>query len=155
MQTMFTPRFEALLGLAGLDSAAYTKSDKVTLDKDLFEFLVRVMVLAGEFDEAAYLEANEDVRTAIRRGEIKDAFVHYINSGYFEERDGTWPQVDEDWYLQRYPDVAKGVKSGDLLSGQAHYQGSGYREWRIPSPAAREKMAPWRAVLEMRGLTVD
>lgn len=155
MQTMFTPRFEALLGLIGLEPGAYAKAEKITLDKDIFEFLVRVMVLAGEFDEAAYLEANEDVRAAMKRGEIKDAFVHYLNSGYFEGRDGAWPQVDEEWYLKRYPDVAKGVKAGDLPSGQAHYQGSGHKEWRIPGPQSREALAPWRAVLEMRGVTVD
>ena len=154
MQAMFTPRFEALLALMALDRAAYAKAEKVLLDKDLFEFLVRVMLLAGDFDEAAYLEANEDVRAAMLRGEIKDPFVHYLNSGYFEGRDGVWPTVDESWYLKRYPDVADRANSGDLLSAQAHYRSSGHTEWRIPNPEAREALAPWRAVLEQRGVTV-
>lgn len=152
---MYTPRFEVFLALAGLDETAYAQSKVITLDKDIFEFLTRIMLLAGEFDEAAYLDANEDVRAAVTRGEIKDPYVHFLTSGYFEGRNGAWPQVDESWYLDRYPDVAKGVKSGDLPSGQAHYEGSGHREWRIPSPAVREALAPWRAVLEARGITVD
>lgn len=155
MQTMFTPRFEVLLSLLGVDPQAYETADRVTLDRDMFEFLVRIMLLTGDFDAEAYLEANEDVRDAVRRGDIRDPLVHYLTSGYFEGREAAAAKVDEAWYLKRYPDVAKGVKSGELASGADHYRGSGHREWRIPSPEVREALAPWRAVLEARGITVD
>lgn len=155
MPTMFTPRFEALLALAGVDPAAYREVDTVTLQKDVFEFLVRVMLLAGEFDAEAYLEANPDVRQAVERGDIKDAFVHYLHCGYFEGRDAASAEVDEGWYLRRYPDVAKAVRSGEASSGADHYRSSGHVQWRLASPKAREALAPWRALLYARGVTVD
>lgn len=155
MPTMFTPRFEALLALAGVDPAAYQEADTVTLQKDVFEFLVRVMLLAGEFDAEAYLEANPDVRQAVERGEIKDALVHYLHCGYFEGRDAASTKVDEGWYLKRYPDVAKAVRSGEATSGTDHYRSSGHLQWRVPSLEGRKALAPWQALLDARGATLD
>jgi hypothetical protein len=40
----------------------------------------------ADFDEAAYLTAWPDVAEAIRRGEIKSAFVHYVLFGAAEGR---------------------------------------------------------------------
>lgn len=40
----------------------------------------------ADFDEAAYLAAWPDVAAAMRRGEIKSAFVHYVLIGHREGR---------------------------------------------------------------------
>ena len=42
---------------------------------------------AAEFDGAYYLEAHQDVRTAVLQGGISTAYEHYISAGYAEGRD--------------------------------------------------------------------
>jgi len=43
-------------------------------------------VTAGNFDSTAYLNANQDVKEAIARGEFKDAYEHYTRFGQAEGR---------------------------------------------------------------------
>jgi hypothetical protein len=42
----------------------------------------------AEFDEAFYVQAHPDVRSAIERGEISSAYAHYEGEGFAENRQG-------------------------------------------------------------------
>lgn len=45
------------------------------------------------FDESAYLEANPDVREAVRTGAFSSGWQHYITGGYRENRAGISPKL--------------------------------------------------------------
>ena len=53
--------------------------------------------------------------THMRRGHI-DLRTHFIESGYFEGRIGSKPDVNEQFYKETYPDVANAIANGDVES---------------------------------------
>ena len=82
---------------------------------------------ANSFDERFYLMAYPDVRAAIDRRQIKDAYAHYQNFGRFE---GRFPRLNEASYLAKNPDVAEAVKRGSIRSGYEHWLRNGRFENR-------------------------
>lgn len=65
------PTFDTGLGITSLTPRGYAAGGAVT---------------AANFDSTAYLNANQDVKDAIARGEIKDAYEHYTKYGQAEGR---------------------------------------------------------------------
>ncbi|MBD2077597.1 hypothetical protein H6F86_27690 [Phormidium sp. FACHB-592] len=73
---------------------------------------------ASNFDERFYLMAYPDVRAAIQRGQVRDAYTHYQRTGRFE---GRFPRFNEASYLARNPDVAAAVRQRSVRSGYDHW----------------------------------
>lgn len=84
-----------------------------------------------EFDEKYYRAANPDVDAKIRSGEIGSAKMHYVLSGYYEDRFPRKIIVDEAWYLAEYPDVAEAVARRYFTSASHHFGADGFREGRL------------------------
>jgi len=82
---------------------------------------------ASNFDERFYLMAYPDVRAAIRRGQVRDAYTHYQRAGRFE---GRFPRFNEASYLARNPDVAEAVRRRSVRSGYDHWLRTGRFENR-------------------------
>jgi len=150
MDSMYVPSFESLLRALGVDRPTYERSSKIPLPKEVFKFLLRIVLEHSEFNEAAYLRDNPDVAEAHRRGEMPDVREHYIGFGYFEGRTGGTPTVDEAWYLDAYPDVAQAVKLGSIGSAREHYNIVGGSEGRSPSAAYIPVADQWKRALIRR-----
>ena len=88
------------------------------------------------FNAGLYLEANEDVLSAVQKGEMENALEHFILFGYDEVRDGTRPlyasvgTFNEQDYLNMHHDVKRAVERGDFASGYDHYLQYGVEEIR-------------------------
>jgi hypothetical protein len=144
---MYVPPLHSILRGLGMDRAAYERSSKVVLPKEMFRLLLNMAVANSGFDEAGYLRDNPDVAAAVRAGEVADAWSHYVSFGYFEGRTGT-PSVDEAWYLQTYADVAEAVRRGRVRSAKDHYNAVGAPEGRSPSAAYVPVAEQWKNALE-------
>lgn len=72
----------------------------------------------NSFDERFYLMAYPDVRTAIARGQIRNAYAHYQTFGRFE---GRFPRFNEASYLAKNPDVADAVRRRSIRSAYDHW----------------------------------
>lgn len=140
---MYIPPYEALLRRLGATPADVEKAGQVALPLSLFKLLVQLSLEGCDFDEEAYLEANPDVRKAIRRGDIESGLHHYVGYGYFEGRRGG-VVVDEKWYLAQYPDVARGMKSGQVGSAAEHFHSIGAGEGRAPSEDQQDVAEQWK-----------
>lgn len=57
--------------------------------------------LGSNFDEATYLEANPDVRSAVEQNKVRSGWMHFFNHGYIEGRRGA-PSVDRNSPLGRF-----------------------------------------------------
>lgn len=72
----------------------------------------------SNFDERFYLIAYPDVRAAISRGQVRDAYTHYQRAGRFE---GRFPRFNEASYLAKNPDVAEAARRRSVRSGYDHW----------------------------------
>ena len=81
----------------------------------------------SNFDERFYLMAYPDVRAAIERRQVRDAYTHYQRAGRFE---GRFPRFNEASYLARNPDVAEAVRQRSVRSGYDHWLRTGRFENR-------------------------
>jgi hypothetical protein len=81
----------------------------------------------SNFDERFYLMAYPDVRAAIERRQVRDAYTHYQQAGRFE---GRFPRFNEASYLARNPDVAEAVRRRSVRSGYEHWLRTGRFENR-------------------------
>jgi hypothetical protein len=105
----------------------------VTMSIDLFrQLLITAVKAKGEFDEAFYLAANPDLRTAIQKKVVGSAAEHYYNTGYFEGKIPKRFVVDESYYLDQNPDVAKAISQRKVKNCQLHFETNGFREGRAP-----------------------
>jgi hypothetical protein len=109
----------------------------------LFQHLITLLGRGGAVDEDWYKNNYKDIQEASRKGTIKDMFVHFGESGFFEGRFPAHYAVDEAWYTRRYPDVMAAISAGEISSGQVHFFQSGYAEGRIPSPSVAAELEPW------------
>lgn len=127
----------------GFDPAC-DQSSTVPVPKSLLLFLLKTYLAQQPFDEAAYLDANPDVATAVKEGQFASGKDHFLQRGYWEERTVSGQQFSEDWYLHQNPDVAISVQLGDWPSGHAHYQAYGKIEGRSPTPDLQQQFEDWR-----------
>ena len=144
---MYFPPYESLINAAGLSKAAIKDAETVPVPTKLFQFLMQTALLAADFNEETYLQANPDVREAIQRGRLLNARQHFFGYGYFEGRMGALPAVDEEWYLKTYPDVAQAVREGRVTSATRHFHETGAAEGRVPSRDKKEIADHWRDLL--------
>jgi len=80
------------------------------------------------FDEQWYLRRYPDVRDAIRKTSIKDAWDHYQQLGRAENRETFG--FDEALYLALYPDVLQALNQDDHPSARDHFLAHGRQEGR-------------------------
>jgi hypothetical protein len=126
----------------------YEGSEVVMVPLDLLKLLLIGTLHSETLDEGAYLSANPDVESAIRRGEVDSAKTHFLRYGYFENRAGFAEEFDEEYYLERNPDVALAVEEGVWTDGRSHYAVEGRFEWRSPCAGREEVVRQWRSLLE-------
>ncbi|WP_086634887.1 hypothetical protein [Acetobacter sp. DsW_059] len=124
-----------------------TQKEIISVPKDLFIFLLHTYMMQQPFNEAQYLKTNPDVAEAVNRGAIDSGLTHFLNAGYWEEREGGSYKFSEDWYLRQNPDVAVSVRLGEIISGKKHYHLYGKSEWRCPSPELSDEYELWKAFL--------
>ena len=93
--------------------------------------LIIPVLMNIEVDETWYLKMNHDVRDAITEGKLASAREHYVNAGYFENRQPRKIMVDQAWYVSVYPDVAAAIRFGNFQSAQLHFETEGFREGRL------------------------
>jgi hypothetical protein len=144
---MYVPPYDAVLASVGTSREAMEQSDEVTIPAQLFRFLMQIAVAHSDFNEAGYLRANPDVATALDKGEIESARLHYVGFGYFEGRTGATPDVDEKWYLKAYPDVGSAVRAGRIGSAAEHFAVVGASEGRSPSVRYTGDAEQWKRIL--------
>ena len=86
-----------------------------------------------DWDEELYLAVNQDVATAVARGDFKSGREHYELAGRAEHRKAN--TVPSDWdeagYLEAHPDVATEISRGGFISGYHHYLAAGRAENRL------------------------
>ena len=81
------------------------------------------------YDEGYYLQHNEDVADAVRRGDLLCGFEHFSRHGAGEGRSGC-AFFNERRYLELNQDVSETVASGGCRSGELHYLRHGRKEGR-------------------------
>jgi hypothetical protein len=119
--------YSFLTGVGSEENTRFVEVNATRLRQLLTGFLLNV-----EVDEQWYIAAYDDVREAVRAGDMRSAREHYVTAGYFEDR---WPrpiEVDEPWYLNAYPDVAEAIRMGKFWTAQHHFQLEGFKEGRQP-----------------------
>jgi hypothetical protein len=102
----------------------------------------------GDFDEAAYLRANPDVRGLVERGLFRSGFEHWHAVGANEHALGDRVSgfyehdlmYDEAAYLRQNPDVADAVRSRAVRNGYQHWIRFGRQEF-----ARGTRLGPFRA----------
>ena len=88
-------------------------------------------LLLKEFDEKFYLEYYSDVRNAIAKREMENAFVHFMSNGRLEGRRMNKLVFDEDYYFTTHPDVKKHmIEKGWPRNAYQHFITYGFREKR-------------------------
>jgi hypothetical protein len=143
----FVPPYSCINRGFGADSPSLEEAEKVTVSRQLLEFLLRCVLVHVEFDEEQYQTCNPDVAAAIRWSTIKSGREHFVTAGYFEGRSGG-VCVDEAWYLVRNPDVAAARAAGKFESAAAQYRLTGASEWRAPNPRLEEDVDRWKSILD-------
>ena len=132
-ETMYVPPLDAILRNIGTTYEEFSSITTVTIPSSLFRFLLQLALINGDFNEEGYLSANPDIGEAVRRGTITSPRLHYIGTGYFENRAGGSPRVDERWYRSRFPDVAAAIQANEVGSAANHFSAVGAGELRAPS----------------------
>jgi len=110
-----------------------------------------------DFDEAAYVRANPDVRVMVERGLFRSPLDHWQRSGSLEHaagrrRSGFYEHdlfYDEETYLRLNPDVLALVRGRVLGSGYEHWMRHGRIEFsrgrrQAPFVASAHPFRPFR-----------
>ncbi len=84
----------------------------------------------NSFREQDYLLANPDVADAVRTGEFKSGWEHWIAVGKEEGRSIEPVQFSEIEYLELNPDIASLIQNGSFASGLDHWNRRGRLEGR-------------------------
>jgi len=100
----------------------------------IFKKKKKTNIIINGFDEEKYLEANPDVREAIRKGQFKSAKDHLEKFGLNEIKEGKrkfhpdFELYNEEKYLEANPDVKEAVDKGEFNSGFEHFCKYGYKD---------------------------
>lgn len=96
------------------------------VDWDVFSEIADSGVYSKEWNETAYLRANQDVANATRQGFIKTGMSQVAISKTID-----FPvDWNETFYLNSNPDVAAAINSGRFSSGYEHFLRFGSKEGR-------------------------
>ncbi len=93
------------------------------LEKEAFDFVSNI-----PFDPAFYLNANADVRSAVK-GSTMGAFAHWLDVGINEGRDST-PYFNSHKYLRNHDDLVSALGSNNFKAGVLHWIQHGKNENR-------------------------
>jgi hypothetical protein len=145
---MFVPPFSALVAALQLQQVNLDQGARVEVPANFLKFLLQCLLTSADFDSAAYMNANPEIKGSMEEASSKEAQLHFIRHGYFEGRRGGSPMFDESYYLERYPDVAKALEAGIANSASDHYYEFGGIEWRAPNRDVEVDIEVWREVLE-------
>lgn len=117
-----------ILDLRGFDEG----HKRVTVDREGLMELLRNFLSFMDFDEEKYMSRNLDVKSAIKNGECKSAFEHYVKFGYFEGRNPCLKNFKFKSYLEQNTDVADGVKDDGNAEkiAREHFENYGFYEGR-------------------------
>lgn len=99
------------------------------------------------FSENWYLYRYSDVADAVKKGNLKNGYEHYIKYGKAEKRQPVPPipqEYNEGDYLELNQDVAAAIKKGDCTSGSQHYMLSGFKENRRINKGETDEQAKKR-----------
>jgi hypothetical protein len=83
-------------------------------------------------DEGWYRDRYPDIDAGIISGNFANARHHYVEFGYFEDRQPHYIEVNDDFYCAANPDVVYGIELGVIKSSQEHFERYGFREGRLP-----------------------
>ena len=110
-------------------STLATRKTKIVLgEKDAIHFDARVqqsdrVSFPHDWDEVGYLQANNDVREAVRNKIFASGYAHYQETGQFERRLGGY--IPENWDEERYLSANIGARAavafGRYKSGYVHF----------------------------------
>ena len=125
-----------------------TEEQTLTLPKRAMSRLLFDLYRAYGFDEQDYLGRYEDVRNAVRRGELESGLQHYCTSGFFEGRLANLQVFDQDYYVRRNADVWKALEKGELAGAYEHFVTTGVNEGRAPNQQADVLIAEWRELMK-------
>jgi hypothetical protein len=145
---MFVPPYASILAALGTDPARAKREGSVEIPREFLDMLLRCLLYLEDFEEKTYLDANPDVKAAVRAGEVKSGRSHYVGFGYFEGRQANPAEVNEAWYLKTYSDVATAVKRGEVASAAEHYTLAGVHEWRAPNRDLESEVKMWKQALK-------
>ena len=146
----YIPPFKMIQEALGPGPMDLRPGTDITLSSEFFKFLIGQVLVRGFFDERWYLETNPDVQLAIERGEIANAFEHYVQAGYYESRIPGPFFVDRQWYETHYGDVAGALKTGKILDSAEHFVHTGYFEGRVSHPDHLRCLEMWQRFLGLR-----
>lgn len=124
-------------------------NNKIAVHPAIIRFLITQCLKHMDFNLDTYLLQNPDISSALKNRELKDAFDHFVNYGYFEGRKVPTEKFDEKWYLSKYPDVADALDKKLLASAQEHYELCSKEEMRAPNKDINEEMRLWGNLLEI------
>lgn len=101
----------------------------IDIQRSQFSMLLR-MAFVNRFDEAWYLDENEDVAEAVAANAVASGLVHWSQTGIFEGRLPYPISIDESDYASRHRDVARSLDSGRWKSASEHFYKIGFMEGR-------------------------
>ncbi len=116
----------------GLNVQWPIRTDKVQIDKMFFLDLMRLGVFLIQIDEPWYRRRYLDIDAAITAGEFRNAWHHYSEFGFFEDRLPRHISVDPAFYFTEYPDVSPTKLGSQAEPAQWHFETYGFQEGRLP-----------------------
>ena len=146
----FLPHAKILLGAMLLTPERLKTGARAAVPLPILRAILTASASNLPFDKEFYLATYSDVASAYKAGRIQDVHTHFVETGYFEGRLGSNPNVDEAYYRKTYPDVATAIKSGALKSGYEHYIKTGAAEGRSPNAEHVQLMKYWQEIFEKR-----
>lgn len=117
------------------------QGDVVSIPAAALKMLLQLAASAAAFDDEAYLKANPDLAA------VPDLTAHFVRSGYFEQRNAGWFDVDESYYKTKYKDADNAISDGIFASAQEHFDKNGAFEMRSPSSRFERSVEAWKQVL--------
>lgn len=144
------PNGQFLLNGIMLTRERLEAGSKVAIPLSVLKAILVAAASSLPFDEAFYRSTYPDLRDAHEAGDISDLRTHFIESGYFEGRIGSKPDVNEQFYKETYPDVANAIANGDVESAFDHYMRAGAFEGRFANVTDMENMKRWLTLLGQR-----
>lgn len=145
----YFPHVDLLLQSMRIDRNRLSGRGKIAIDAPLLRLLLHCVIARLPFSAEFYLRTYPDIAAAVAAGQIADLHRHFIDTGWFEGRMGSPPEVDEAAYRGAYADVAEAIDEGRIGSAHDHYMLAGAAEGRVPSPALAATVAQWMSVLRM------
>lgn len=143
----YVPHIELLLRALRINRERLGSKAKIAIDAKLLRGLIQAMVAGAPFSEEFYLQTYPDIAEAHAAGKLPDLHRHFVESGFFEGRLGTSPEVDEKFYLSLYRDVGQAVSCGEVASATEHYVRQGAAEGRLPNRQCKPEVDYWASLL--------